>query len=139
MNRCITRFEDQVEVCETIGLEISEEAKIYHFMNNLNDLIFKEAKNDFMNQRIRSQFPDTFEENKQKMIDEYGQTMIRKPQLLLKIIREEDTRRGAKTSFKVEEGCCHVCGDSGHFYRSCKHFNNKFSLETNKKYFQKKH
>ena len=71
-NRWITRFEDQVEVCETIGLEISEEAKIYHFMNNLNDLTFKEAKNDFMNQRTRSPFPDTLEEIKQKMIDEYG-------------------------------------------------------------------
>ena len=43
-NRWITRFEDQEEVCETIGLEISEEAKIYHFMNNLNDLLLKAVR-----------------------------------------------------------------------------------------------
>ena len=137
-NRWITRFEDQVEVCETVGLEITEEAKIYHFMNNLNDLIFKDAKNDFMNQRTRSLFPDTYEEIKQKMIDEYGQIMTRKPQLVLKVIRGEDTRKGAEASFKAEEGGCHVCGEPGHFYRSCEHYSNKFSLEANKKHYQKK-
>ena len=36
-NRWITRFEDQIETCETIGVELSEEAKILYFMNNLND------------------------------------------------------------------------------------------------------
>ena len=39
-NRWITRFEDQMETCETIGVELSEEAKVLYFMNNLNDSIF---------------------------------------------------------------------------------------------------
>ena len=107
-------------------------------MNNLNDLIFKDVKNDFMNQRTRSLFPDTYEEIKQKMIDEYGQIMTRKPQLVFKVIRGEDTRKGAEASFKAEEGGCHVCGEPGHFYRSCELYSNKFSLEANKKHYQKK-
>ena len=118
-HRWITRFEDQLEKCETVGLEFTEEAKIYHFMNNLNDLIFREAKTDFMNPRTRSLFPDDYDGIKQKIIEEYGQMMARKPQLVLKVIRGEDTRRGAEASFKAEEGGCHVCGKPGHFYRSC--------------------
>ena len=43
-NRWITRFEDQVETCETIGVELSEEAKMFYFMNNLNDSIFGDVK-----------------------------------------------------------------------------------------------
>ena len=108
-------------------------------MTNLNDLVFKEAKTDFLNPRTRSLFPDDFEGIKQKMIDEYGQMMTRKPQLVLKVIRGEDTRRGAEASFKAEEAGCHVCGKPGHFYRSCEYYDNKFTLEQNKKYYQRKH
>ena len=61
-----------------------------------------------MNQRTRSLLPDTYEEIKQKMIDEYGQIMTRKPLLNLKVIRGEDTRKGAEASFKAEEGGCHA-------------------------------
>ena len=39
-NRWITRFEDHVETCETVGVAMSDEAKIHYFMNNLNDTIF---------------------------------------------------------------------------------------------------
>ena len=35
-SRWIIRFEDQVKVCETIGVVLTEEAKIFYFMNNLN-------------------------------------------------------------------------------------------------------
>ena len=138
-NRWTTRFEDQIVKCETVGLEFTEEAKIYHFMSNLNDLIFREAKTDFMNPRTRSLFPEDFEGIKQKMIEEYGQIMTRKPQLVLKVIRGEDTRKGTEASFKAEEGGCHVCGKPGHFYRSCEHYNSKFTLEQNKNYYQRKH
>ena len=109
VNRWITRFENHVEVCETVGLEITEETKIYHFINNLNDLIFKDAKNNFMNQRTRSLFLDTYVEIREKMIVEYGQIMTRKPQLVLKVTRGEDTRKGAEASFQIEEVGCHVC------------------------------
>ena len=48
-NLWITRFEDQMEFCETIGLELPEEAKVLYFMNNLNDNnIFGDAKANFI-------------------------------------------------------------------------------------------
>ena len=47
-NRWITRFEDQVKVCETIGVVLTEEAKVFYFMNNLNDTIFGTVKANFM-------------------------------------------------------------------------------------------
>ena len=43
-NRWITRFEDQMETCETIGVELSEEAEVLYFKSNLNDGIFGDAK-----------------------------------------------------------------------------------------------
>ena len=43
-NKWITLFEDQITTCETVGVELSEEAKILYFMSNLNDSIFGEVK-----------------------------------------------------------------------------------------------
>ena len=50
-NRWITRFEDQMETCATIGVELSEEAKMFYFMNNLNDTIFGDVKSNYMDLR----------------------------------------------------------------------------------------
>ena len=82
-NRWITKFEDQVETCETIGLELDEDAKLFHFMNSLNDTIFRESKAAFVNLSTRALYPNNYEDIKQRMIDEYGQMMARKPQLVL--------------------------------------------------------
>ena len=59
-NRWITRFEDQMETCETIGVELSEEAKILYFMNNLNDSIFGDVKSNFMDLSTCALFPQTY-------------------------------------------------------------------------------
>lgn len=98
-NRWITKFEDQVETCETIGLELDEDAKIFYFMNNLNDNIFRESKAAFMNLSTRRLYPNNYEDIKQRMIDEYGQMMARKPQLVLKVIKGEDSKRREESSF----------------------------------------
>ena len=39
-NRWITRFEDQMETCETVGVALSDEAKIHYFVlrGNQGDL-----------------------------------------------------------------------------------------------------
>ena len=58
-NRWITRFEDRMETCETIGVELSEEAKMFYFMNNLNDTIFGGVKSKYMDLSKRALFPDT--------------------------------------------------------------------------------
>ena len=73
------------------------------------------------------------------MIAEYGQISMRKPQTVMKVIRGEDSKRYGESCFKAEEEGCHICGIPGHFYKSCKHFNRKYSLEQNKRYYQKKH
>ena len=67
-NRWITRFEDQIETCETIGIELFEEAKILYFMNNLNDSIFGDVKANFVDLSTRALFPQTYEDIKQRMI-----------------------------------------------------------------------
>ena len=92
-NRWITRFEDQVKVCETIGVVLTEEAKVFYFMNNLNDTIFGTVKANFMELSTRVLFPDTYDEIKQRIISEYGQITSRKPQTVLKVIKGEDAKR----------------------------------------------
>ena len=67
------KFEDQVETCETVGVALSDEAKIHYFMNNLNDTIFGEIKSSFMNLSTRSLFPRNYEDLKQRIIAEYSQ------------------------------------------------------------------
>ena len=109
LNRWITRFEDQIETCETIGVELSDEAKILYFMNNLNDTIFGDVKANFMDLITRALFPHTYEEIKQRMIAEYSQISTRKPQTVFKVIRGEDTKRHGEASFKAEEKGCHIC------------------------------
>ena len=56
-NRWITLFEDQITACETVGVELSEEAKILYFMSNLNDRIFGEVKAGYMNLITRALYP----------------------------------------------------------------------------------
>ena len=46
-NRRITRFEDQVKGCEPIWVVLTEVAKKFYFMNNLNNSIFGTVKADF--------------------------------------------------------------------------------------------
>ena len=72
------------------------------------------------------------------MIAEYSQLMTRKPHVVMKIIRGEDTRRFGEASFKAEEEGCHICGIPGHFWKKCRHYNKKFSLEQNRNYFKRK-
>ena len=138
-NRWITKFEDQIETCETIGVDLSEEAKMFYFMSNLNDSIFGDVKANYMDLSTRALFPNTYEEIKQRIIAEYSQITSRRPQTVLKVIRGEDSRRYGEASFKAEEEGCHICGVPGHFYRSCKFYNRKYSLEQNRDYYQKKH
>ena len=71
-NRRITRFEDQVKVCETIGVVLTEEAKVFYFMKNFNDIIFGTVKANFMELSARVLFPETYDEIKQRIISEYG-------------------------------------------------------------------
>ena len=56
-NRWITRSENQMETCETIGVDLSEEAKILYFMNNLNDSIFGDIKANFLDLSTRALSP----------------------------------------------------------------------------------
>ena len=66
-DRWITKFEDQMETCETIGVELSEEAKILYFMNNLNDSIFGDAKANFMDLSTRALFPQTYSQRQKQV------------------------------------------------------------------------
>ena len=79
-NRWITRFEDQIEACETVRVDLSEEARILYFMNNLNDTVFGDIKANFLNLSTRALFPRNYEDLKQRMIAEHSQISTRKPQ-----------------------------------------------------------
>ena len=101
--------------------------------------IFGDVKANFMDLSTRVLFPQTYEEIKQRMIAEYSQISTRKPQTVFKVLRGDDTRRYGEASFKAEEDGCHICRIPGHFYRTCKFFNKKYSLEQNQRYYKKKH
>lgn len=60
-HRWIIRLEDQVEACETIEVELSEEAKMFYFMNNSNVSILGDVKSNYMDLSTRALFPDTNE------------------------------------------------------------------------------
>ena len=111
---------------------------MFYFMNNLNDSIFGDVKSNYMDLSTRALFPDTYEEIKQRVIAEYGQITARKPHTVLKVLKGEDSKRYGESSFKAEEEGCHICGITGHFWKACKHYNKKYSLEQNRNYFLKK-
>ena len=114
----ITRFEDQVKVCETIGVVLTEEAKVFYFMNNLNDSIFGTVKANFMELSTRGLFPD----------------------LGVRTNHPEKTSDRAKSNQGWRRQALRwgeLQGWRGHFYRSCKHYNKEFSVEANRKYFLK--
>ena len=76
--------------------------------------------------------------NQREFNTEYGQITARKPHTVLKVLKGEDTKRCGESSFKAEEEGCHICGITGHFWKACKHYNKKYSLEQNSNYFLKK-
>ena len=39
----------------------------------------------------------------------------------------------------TEEKGCHICGGAGHFWKSCRFYNDKYTLEQNQRWFKKKH
>ena len=120
------------------GSSLSEVAKILYLMSNLNDSIFGEVKANYMNLSTRALYPRNYEDLKQRMIAEYSQISTRKPQLVFKIIRGEDGKHHGEASFKAEEKGCHICG-GGHFWKSCRFYNDKNTLELNQRWFKKKH
>ena len=64
-----------------------------------------------MNLSTRALYHNNYGDIKQRMIDEYGQMMARKPPLVLKVIKGEETRRREESSFKAEEE--HKSSDKG--------------------------
>ena len=65
----VLRFEKRKQEEETsrtrsVGVVRTEEAKIFYFMNNLNDSIFETVKANFMELSTRVLFPDTYDEIK---------------------------------------------------------------------------
>ena len=72
---------------------------------------------------------------KQRMIAEYSQLTSRKPHVVMKVIRGDDTRRYGESSFKSDKGGCHICGIHGHIWKKCRHYSNKYSHEQNRDYY----
>ena len=107
-DKWITLFEDQITTCETVGVELSEEAKILYFMSILNDSIFGEVKASYMNLSTRTLYPRNYEDIKQRMIMAYSQISTRKPHLVF-VIRGEEGKRHGEASFKAEEKGCPIC------------------------------
>ena len=103
-NRWITPFEDQVKACETVGVVPTKEAKIFYF------------KASFMELSMRISFSDTYVENRQRVIAEYGRITSRNSQTMLEVIKTRTLSVTGETSFKAEEEGCHVCGMPVHLY-----------------------
>ena len=59
-NRWITKFNNQITACETIGVELTEEAQILYLIMNLNDAIFGGIKANFLDLSTRALFPNTY-------------------------------------------------------------------------------
>ena len=102
-NRWITRSENQMETCETIGVDLLEEAKILYFMNNLNDSIFGDIKANFLDLSTRALSPQTYDELKQRMIAEYGQISMRKPHTVMKRLRAKTLSATENTALKLRK------------------------------------
>ena len=109
LDKWLTLFEDQITTCETVGVELSEEAKILYFMSILNDSIFGEVKASYMNLSTRTLYPRNYADLKQRMIVAYSQISTRKPHLVFKVIRGEEGKRHGEASFKAEEKGCPIC------------------------------
>jgi hypothetical protein len=138
--RWLQKFEDQIEVCETVGVELTEEIKVMYFMSNLNESIFKDTQGLWRSTFTRGTFPRTFAGLKERIITEFGQKNMDNPYLIAKVSNAGEKPVGkGEVSFPVKEESkhsggsgCWLCSGS-HRYRECDHYDSSLSFDENKR------
>ena len=149
----IQRFEDQFDICEAAGSEISDVKKRSYFMAGLNKKIFKTVLADWSKTIGRPAFPDSYEALKEEMKTDFS-TACSDPERAREIAEVLFARAG-KSDGKIEisleakesspestsnghsktdkfDGDCFICGKRGHKYKKCWYFDPKLNLEENK-------
>ena len=137
----LRRFEDKIRDVEAVGYAITDLQKRVALVNTLNPDVFEDLRKTWNNLALRTHLPSDFSSLKDFVITTYStidQGVISR------------ARRGEKTesSFpgiekRSEAGgrACNICGASGsdyHSWRTCSHYNNRYTLEQNAEFFARK-
>jgi hypothetical protein len=151
----LTHFENQLEQCESVGLELSEERKCRIFIESLNDSIFEDLKKAYTNIVTASTMPRVLGELKLLAVRHYQKERMLNVERVEKVEnRGSDERREHSLKsfeskephdgFKSDHGKpsdqktrCDIC-DKNHLTENCKFRNTKFSIESNRKYFERR-
>ena len=137
----IQRFEDQLDICESVGLELSEEKKCRIFIHNLNPALFEDTIRSYFHRATSSNYPNTLGELKQYILSEFEDTITRRPELLKRILRgdrvETTLQVNQKKSKSNNKFKCEICDAVSHVTTACKFYNNKFTIPQNKAYMER--
>jgi hypothetical protein len=134
----IQRFEDQLDVCESVGLQLTEEKKCRTFINNLNPILFEDTIRNYFNRATSTYFPTSLNELQQYIISEYEEVITRRPELLKRILRRDKVESTLQVNQKKpKQGHkCEIC-EASHNTNTCKFYNNKFTISQNRAYMQR--
>jgi len=75
LEKWLIKFEDQLEVCDVLGCEVTDHTKRLYLMENLNAKIFEQTLLLWKSTLTRSSFPTTFAELKAHISNEYSNQM----------------------------------------------------------------
>ena len=155
----VNLFEEKVRLVRLCGQELTDRDIIHYFMTGLNPILFKQQLEQWNVPSLRSGIPEDFEELKARIKRDYDHLCITQGSLVDRVYNSA-RNQGFNKSFvgKVEESkvtedhkeskddykrtvngqkACYICGSYGkHFHvaKKCRFYNDKFSLEANRKY-----
>ena len=160
----INNLEEQTRLVEMCGQDVTERDKINVFMSNLNPTIFKQQLEQWSVPSQRSMLPENYNEVKSLIQKDYEYICVHNPSLIQRVYNtgnnnwksfktntvqssedsKEESKETSKEDYKRTENgqkACFICGAYGssfHFANKCEHFNDKFSLIANRKYYEEK-
>jgi hypothetical protein len=156
-------WRNQLDVCEAVGCELSDQDKRIALMGSLNKDVFSSVLFEYKSSTRRNDLPQTFLELSMFIEDEFSVVSASKEGE--ELIRRIESKRYGETALKLQEtkkensetkreysetkkeqsrdpqrfdGDCHICLMKGHRAKDCPKNNKKFSIESNIAYQARK-
>ena len=136
LERWILRFEDQLDICDALQCNVTDNTKRLYFMENLNPKIFEQTILMWKSTLTRASFPKKYDELKTHIINEYNAQMTDddRAKIIMSVIKHSP-KRPNELSLQADEKekKCHLCGNKNHKMKKCWYYEAGKSLEENKK------
>ena len=137
LEKWILRFEDQLDICDALQCNVTDNTKRLYFMENLNPKIFEQTLIEWKSTLTRASFPKKYEELKTHIINEYNAQMTddTRTKIIMNVIKnspKKPNELSMQTNEKDKKGCF-LCGNKNHKMKKCWYYEAGKSLEENKK------